>query len=242
MSPPEPFASLQWPSPIAALDAKRALAATAAGLVRSVLSVGHGSGARVGLGSGSTSFLTLLALADLAAGGPDDVAVVATSYEMEWYAAAAGFTVVPLDDNGVVVAFDGADQVDPAGALVKGRGGAMGRERAVLQAAGRELIVVDASKQVGELGGCPLPLELSPSGIFATVDSVEAAASAAVVLRSGSGKDGPVITESGGILVDLMVPSGMAITAALDARIRAVAGVRDTGYFAPSAKRELITG
>ena len=242
MSPPEPFASLQWPSPIAALDAKRALAATAAGLVRAALSVGGGTGSRVGLGSGSTAFLTLLALADPAAGLRHEVAVVATSYEMEWYAAVAGFPVVPLDDDGVAVAFDGADQVDPYGALVKGRGGAMGRERAVLQAAGRELIVVDVSKQVDELGGCPLPLELRPSGIFATVDSVEAATSAPVVLRTGSGKDGPVITESGGILADLMVPPGTAITAALDARIRAVAGVRDTGYFAPSAKRELITG
>lgn len=242
MSPPEPFASLQWPSPITALDAKRALAATAAGLVRSALAVAGPRVSRVGLGSGSTSFLTLLALVGLAAERPDGVAVVATSYEMEWYATAAGFSVVPLGDIAVAVAFDGADQVDPAGALVKGRGGAMGRERAVLQAAGRELIVVDASKQVDELGGCPLPLELSPSGIFATVDSVEAATSAGLVLRSGSGKDGPVITESGGILADLMVPSGMAITAALDARIRAVAGVRDTGYFAPSPKRELITG
>ncbi|HEX7443593.1 MAG TPA: hypothetical protein VF320_06890, partial [Acidimicrobiales bacterium] len=113
MSPPEPFASLRWPSPIAALDAKRALAATAAGLVHSALSVGGVAAPRVGLGSGSTAFLTLLALADLAAGLPDDVAVVATSYEMEWYAAAAGFAVVPLDDGGVAVAFDGADQVDP---------------------------------------------------------------------------------------------------------------------------------
>ena len=241
MSPPEPFASLQWPAPITNLDAKRALAARAAELVRSALPVDDGGGSRVGLGSGSTAFLTLLALADQVA-GPAGLAVVATSYEMEWYATAAGFSVVPLDDRGVAVAFDGADQVDPAGALVKGRGGAMGRECSVLQAAARELIVVDASKQVDELGGCPLPLELSPSDTFATVDSVEAATSAAVVLRTGSGKDGPVITESGGILADLMVPDGTAITAALDARIRAVDGVRDTGYFAPSAKREVVTG
>ena len=241
MSPAEPFASLQWPSPIAASDAKRSLAATAAALVRSTLTAAGWGSSRVGLGSGSTSFLALLALSELREELPDDLAVVATSYEMEWYAAAAGFAVAPLDDGGVAVAFDGADQVDPAGALVKGRGGAMGRERAVLQAAGRELIVVDASKHVEVLGGCPLPLELSPAGIFATVDFVEAAASAPVVLRSGSGKDGPVITESGGILADLMVPSGTAITGALDARIREVAGVRDTGYFAPSPKRELIT-
>jgi len=242
VSPPEPFASLRWPTPITALDAKRELATTTAGLVRAALAGFGARPTRIGLGSGSTSFLTLLALVDVAVEHKSEVAVVATSYEMEWYAAAAGFPVVPLDDTGVAVAFDGADQADPSGALVKGRGGAMGRERAVLRAAERELIMIDPSKQVDELGGCPLPLELRPSGIFATVDAVEAAASAAVVLRSGSGKDGPVITESGGILADLMVPAGTAVSAALDARIRAVAGVRDTGYFAPSPKRALVTG
>jgi ribose 5-phosphate isomerase A len=90
---------------------------------------------RIGLGSGSTSFLTLLALSEARRDLPPDVALVATSYEMEWYATAAGFPVVDLGADDVVVAFDGADQVDPEGALIKGRGGAMHRERVVLAGA-----------------------------------------------------------------------------------------------------------
>ena len=242
MSPAEPYASRTWPTAITALDAKRALAATAVDMVRDELAAAATAAPRLGVGSGSTSYLTLMALAEMRADLPGDLAVVASSYEMAWYATAAGFPVVDLDGDGVVVAFDGADQVDPSGALIKGRGGAMRRERAVLSAARRALIVVDASKQVEVLGGGPLPLELRPTGIFETVNALETVAGAPVVLRSGSGKDGPVLTESGFVLADLLVPAGLAIDSEFDARIRDVPGVGETGYFAPSARRTLITG
>ena len=242
MSPVEPFTSLQWPSAITELDARRAVAATAAFRVRSALVESGSALARIGLGSGSTSFLTLLALADMRNDLPRDLTIVATSFEMEWYAKAAGFMVEDLGDDAVVVAFDGADQVDPAGALIKGRGGAMRRERAVLGAARQELIVVDATKRVASLGGCPLPLVLLPSRIFDTVDGIEALGVGQVALRSGSGKDGPVLAESGGILADLEVETEEPVTDGLDARLRAVPGVLDTGYFPPSSKRQFVEG
>ena len=164
---------------------------------------------------------------------------MATSYEMEWYATAAGFAVVEVGNDDLVVAFDGADQVDPVGALIKGRGGAMHRERAALSAADLELIVADATKHVPRLGGCPLPMVLGPAGIFACVDAVESIGAGPVVLRAGTGKDGPVLTESGGVLADLLVPADTVVTDALDASIRAVPGVMDTGYFPPSGKRRV---
>ena len=242
MSPVEPYASLRWPVDIVQFDAKRAMALAAAERVRSELATAPQPGPRVGLGSGSTSLLTLLAMAAERHRLPGDMVLVATSHEMEWYAAAAGFTVVPLGNGPVEVAFDGADQADPEGALVKGRGGAVHRERAVLAAARVELIVADVTKRVAALGGCRLPLVLDPTGIFATVEAVEELSSGTVGLRSGTGKDGPVLGESGGVLADLEVPSGSTISAGLDERIRSVPGVEETGYFAPSAKRELIGG
>ena len=242
MSPIEPYASLQWSSAIIELDARRAVAASAAVRVGTALAEsGHGP-ARVGLGSGSTSFLTLLALADMRHRLPRDLAIVATSYEMDWYAKAAGFVVEDLGNDAVVVAFDGADQVDPTGALIKGRGGAMHRERGVLNSARQELIVVDASKRVASLGGCPLPLVLHPSRIFETVDGIEALGVGPVALRTGSGKDGPVLTESGGILADLDLTEGEPVSGEFDARLRAVSGVLDTGYFPPSSKRQFVEG
>jgi ribose 5-phosphate isomerase A len=242
VSPVEPFASLQWPSDIVERDAKQALAATTAALVRAALATSASPAPRMGLGSGSTSFLTLLALADTRHELPAGLAVVATSYEMEWYATAAGFAVVALDADGVEVAFDGADQVDPSGAMVKGRGGAMHRERAVLRAARQELIVADATKRVATLGGRPLPLDLDPSAIFTTVSAIERVADAPVRVRTSTGKDGPVLSESGGVLADLEVPDGRAVSAELDGRLRAIGGVRDTGYFPPSPKRHFVDG
>ena len=242
VSPVEPYASLRWPSEITESGAKQSLAAVTAGRVRTVLADVATDAPRVGLGSGSTSFLTLLALAAARDELPSGLAIVATSYEMEWYASAAGFAVVRLDGRGVDVAFDGADQVDPDGALVKGRGGAMHRERAVLDAARHELIVADATKRVPALGGCPLPLDLRPDGIVEAVAAVEAAVDAPVRLRTGTGKDGPVLSESGGVLADLVLPEGRMFTADLASRLTAVPGVVDCGYFAPSAKREVISG
>ena len=242
MSPVEPFASLQWPTDIIDRDAKQALATAVTERVVAALASSSVPAPRVGLGSGSTSFLTLRTLAGAHRDLPSDVAFVATSYEMEWYAAAAGFTVVDLGTAGVVVAFDGADQVDAHGALVKGRGGAMHRERAVLAAAGLELIVADATKRVPRLGGCPLPLVLRPAGIFACVEAVESIGAGPVVLRAGTGKDGPVLTESGGVLADLLVPDDVVVTDGLDESLRSVAGVMDTGYFPPSGKRQFLEG
>jgi len=79
-------------------------------------------------------------------------------------------------------------------------------------------------------------------GIFATVQAVESLGAGPVALRAGTGKDGPVLSESGGILADLLVPTDVVVTHALDGLIRGVGGVMDTGYFAPSARRRFVTG
>ena len=63
-----------------------------------------------------------------------------------------------------------------------------------------------------------------------------------MTLRSGSGKDGPVLTESGDILADLDLTEGEPVSGEFDARLRAVSGVVDTGYFAPSSKRQFVEG
>ncbi len=83
-------------------------------------------------------------------------------------------------------------------------------------------------------------MDLDPSGIFETVRAVERLSDAPISVRTSSGKDGPVLSESGGVLADLEIPEGVAVTAELDERLRAVPGVRDTGYFAPSSKRTFV--
>jgi ribose 5-phosphate isomerase A len=92
------------------------------------------------------------------------------------------------------------------------------------------------------LGGRPLPLALRPGDIVTTVAAVEERTGLSVVLRTGTGKDGPVLTESGEVLADLLVPDGTAVTTELDARIRSAEGVADTGYFAPDPGRQVVDG
>ena len=59
---------------------------------------------------------------------------------------------------------------------------------------------------------------LRPAGIFGCVEAVESIGAGPVVLRAGTGKDGPVLTESGGVLADLLVPGDVVVTEELDRR------------------------
>ena len=144
-----------------ALDAEKRLAAeTAAGLVE--------DGMVVGLGTGSTVAYLLPALAARAL----DLRCVATSPATESAARDLGLRVETFSGTGSAdrldIAIDGADQVDPAGWLVKGGGAAHTREKAVAAAADRFVVIVSSDKLVERLGP-PIPLELLEYGIAATL-------------------------------------------------------------------------
>ena len=125
-------------------------------------------GMRVGLGTGSTVGYLLPALAARGL----DLRCVATSTATEEEARALGLHVeafsgarsLPVLD----VAIDGADQVAPDGWLVKGRGAAHTREKAVASAATRFVVIVSSEKLVERLRP-PVPLELLDFGLAATL-------------------------------------------------------------------------
>jgi ribose 5-phosphate isomerase A len=118
------------------------------------------------------------------------------------------------------LAIDGADQVDPAGWLVKGGGGAHTRERIVAAAADRFVVIVSSDKPVERLHA-PVPLELLAFGLGATLRELPDA-----VLR-----DAPR-TPDGGVLADYHGDVGDP--AALAARLNAAPGVVAHGLFPPS--------
>src|SRR5271166_4716893 len=133
------------------VEQKRAAARAAAELVC--------DGMRLGLGTGSTVAQLLPLIADLDCSG---LRCVATSPATAAAAAALGLTLEPLDSLAELdLAIDGADQVDPAGWLVKGGGGAHTREKIVAAAASRFVVIASADKAVAELGS-PVPIELVP--------------------------------------------------------------------------------
>ncbi len=122
----------------------------------------------VGLGTGSTAAYLLppLAAREL------DITCVATSPATSQAARALGIEVVSFagleSPTRLDLTIDGADQVDPAGWLVKGGGAAHTREKAVAAAADRFIVIVSSNKVVDRLSP-PIPLELAEFGLASTL-------------------------------------------------------------------------
>lgn len=188
---------------------KRAAAVAAASVVE--------DGMWVGLGTGSTvaELVPVLGERKLA------ITCVATSPATEELAGAHALDVRPFTDvDHLDVAIDGADQVDPAGWLVKGGGGAHTRERIVAAAADRFFVIVSSNKPVPHLHA-PVPLELLAFGLAATMHALPDA-----VRRVAPP------TPEGGVLADYHGEVGDP--AVLSAWLDAFPGVVSHGLFPPS--------
>ena len=202
-------------SPVRSEQEKRLAAETAAALVE--------DGMRLGLGTGSTVayFLPAVAARGLS------LRCVATSLATERAALELGLRVEPFDElDRLDLAVDGADQIDPAGWLVKGGGGAHTREKVVAAAADRFVVVASSDKVVDTLGP-PVPLELLGYGLQATLRVL-----APVELR-----DVPP-SPDGGVIADYLGPVGDP--AELAARLAAVPGVVEHGLFGPDLVDEIV--
>lgn len=213
---------MQWGGEISNREAKEAIAAQVA---RRAL-----DGQVIGAGSGSTSFLTVLALGRLAAEEGLDLVVVPTSIEIALAAEAVGLSVSALVPQVVHWCFDGADEVDPDDRLLKGRGGALLRERVVFAAAEHRLLVADDSKSVERLGtSFPVPIEVEPAWVRRAHQQIARLEHVSEVsLRMAGGKDGPVVTEGGNVLLDARCEQ---ITPEDEAALLATPGVLGTGIF-----------
>ena len=119
-------------------------------------------GMLVGLGTGTTANVAIFALGERVAAGLK-VTTVATSLAASRAAEAAGLPVLPFDTLARLdLAIDGADELDPELRAIKGKGGAMLREKIIAAAATRMIVIVDADKQVTRLGRGALPVEVLP--------------------------------------------------------------------------------
>jgi ribose 5-phosphate isomerase A len=188
---------------------KHAAAAAAATLVE--------DGMRVGLGTGSTVAELVPALGARRL----DITCAATSPATEGLAIANGLDVRPFTGvDRLDLAIDGADQVDPAGWLIKGGGGAHTREKIVAAAADRFVVIVSSDKPVPRLHP-PVPLELLAFGLAVTLRALPGTAV----------RDAPP-TPDGGVLADYHGDIGDP--AELAAMLDAVPGVVAHGLFPPS--------
>lgn len=199
-------------------EEKRLAARAAAELVR--------EGMRLGLGTGSTVAHLLPAIAER---GLTGLVCVATSPATEQAARALGLSVRELDEVGMLdLAIDGADQVDPAGWLVKGGGGAHTREKIVAAAAREFVVIASADKEVERISA-PVPLELLPFGAAVVLEQL-----APAELRAAPP------SPDGNLIADYLGP--VENPAALAQQLSATAGIVEHGLFAPELVSLVLTG
>lgn len=184
----------------------------------------------IGLGTGSTARFAVQALARRHREGLRFVGIP-TSERTAQQAMAAGIPLTTFAQHRVIdLAIDGADEVQRGTLhLIKGRGGALLREKIVAAASQRLAIIVDGSKLVDRLGvGRPLPVETVAFGLEATRASLEALGASAQLRLLPSGD--PFVTDSGNQVIDCNF-GPIADPARLEQRIKRIVGVVESGLF-----------
>jgi ribose 5-phosphate isomerase A len=198
------------------------------------------SGMTLGLGTGSTAaeFVKLLGEA-LRNGTLRDIRCTCTSEKTEAQAREEGVPTFALQDVAPLdLAVDGADEIDAQLRLIKGRGGALLREKIVEQQAKRFIVIADQSKIVQRLGVGVLPVEVTPFALEVLTRRFSEMG-LAPVLRMHEGA--PRVTDEGHRILDVMIPAHAEI-ADVVARLRDLAGVVDTGFFPLEATEAIIAG
>jgi ribose 5-phosphate isomerase A len=192
----------------------------------------------IGIGTGSTARLFIAALGELVAGGRR-YTCVPTSQASRTQAQELGIPV--LSDEGpwdIAVTIDGADEVDDALDLIKGGGGAHTREKIVNYSSRRNVIIVDASKLSRRLGErWAVPVEVLTFAHLATRGHLARLGTPTLRVRDGA----PVCTDSGNLIYDVAC-GPIAEPRALDAALRAIPGVVETGLFIGRADVVLVAG
>jgi ribose 5-phosphate isomerase A len=195
-------------------------------------------GMTIGLGSGRAVWRLIdLIAARWPAGQPLRAAFA--SNKTRALAEAAGIEAVELDGSTTLdLAIDGADEVDPQLGLIKGGGAALLREKIVVTAAARFIVVAETRKRVTRLGETfKLPVEVVRFGWRDTRRRLLEAGLPSADIRGG--EDSPVVTDEGHHLLDCTIPAG-ADPAALGHSLKATVGVVEHGLFIGLADEALL--
>jgi ribose 5-phosphate isomerase A len=195
-------------------------------------------GARIGLGSGRTAEAFIRLLAERVRQGLR-IRGVPTSVGIARLAESLGITLDTLDPvEPLLVTIDGADEVERGSLnLIKGRGGALVRERIVAAASRRQVILVTPEKMVDRLGQRgQLPVEVLPFAAPFVARQIEQLG-LHPVLRGQPGT--PFVTDNGNWIFDCPV-GPLPDPAGLDRALRDLPGLVDTGLFLGTAALVLL--
>jgi ribose 5-phosphate isomerase A len=152
-----------------------------------------------------------------------------------------GIEVVDLNEvESISVYVDGADEITAQGAMIKGGGAALTREKIVASVSKSFVCIADGSKLVDKLGSFPLPVEIIPMAANAVSRKLEALGGQPR-LRLNKGTNAPQVTDNGGYILDV---SGLDILdpAALESEINQIVGVITVGLFARRGANVCLLG
>ena len=197
-------------------------------------------GMTVGLGTGSTAawFVKALAARKLA-----DLRCVPTSEATADLARSLGLPLTTLEDVARIdVTVDGADEVGPGLALIKGGGAALLREKLVWEASDRCVVIADAAKVVKALGKFALPIEVVAFGHKTTANRIAdvlADHEIGMPARLRTADRGIVRTDGGNVIYDAAC-GVIADPARLAADLKSLTGVVEHGLFLDLAEEAII--
>ena len=196
----------------------------------------------LGLGSGSTAALMIKSLADeIHSGKLQNIRGVATSFQSEVLALELDIPLIDLASvSKIDLAIDGADEVDQGFQLIKGGGACHVREKLVAAKANKLLIVVDESKLVKKLNqSFPLPVEVLPNA-WKQVQEVISEMNGNSSLRMATKKAGPVVTDQGNLILDVLFNDGINNPKDIEMTINNIPGVLENGLFVDLADKVLV--
>jgi ribose 5-phosphate isomerase A len=194
----------------------------------------------VGLGSGSTATFAIKFLGEQVRDGLK-IRGIPTSRASEQLARSLNIPLTTFDEVGYTdVTIDGADEVAPGLALIKGGGGALLHEKIVAAASRKLVIVADQHKIVKLLGKFPLPVEVIPFAAAPIKKQLEAIG-ANPVLRNALQGGGPYITDEGNYIFDCHYEE-IKDPAAVALAIKMMTGVVEHGLFLGLASVAIVAG
>lgn len=211
----------EWNSNITNIEEKMKIANKIASLVK--------DGDVIGFGSGSTSFVAVKEIAKKIRSSNIKITAIPTSYEIKLLCNSLEIPTASLMEKKPDWSFDGADEVDNNNWLIKGRGAAMFKEKLNIVNSKKVYILVDNSKFVNKLGEkFKVPVECYPETVNYVKESLYKIGATECVLRTGKGKDGPIITENNNFVLDVKFNN---IDSLLEKNIKLITGVVETGLF-----------
>lgn len=217
----EALQRIEWNGEIKNIEDKQRIAKKIAKKVK--------DGDVIGFGSGSTSYLATIEIAERVKKENLNIIAIPTSHEITMLCNQLEIPTATLMQRKPDWSFDGADEVNSKNWLIKGRGAAMFKEKLNIANSIETYILVDDSKFVDNLcDKFPIPIEVYPWAINCVREALINMGAEDVTMRLAEKKDGPVITENGNLILDTVFRN---VEESLEKDIKNIVGVIETGLF-----------